>query len=106
MIVVVLAGGSTLFWNLATGLATIFGGFISVVSALMLSWKIKKAGELAVSMPGKSLRTLYFGAVERFLFILVAFAFAIAVLKLLPLPVIVGFVAAQLSYVLLAKALN
>jgi F0F1-type ATP synthase assembly protein I len=90
------------FWAAASAL---YGGLISVASALLLGWGVARATELAKLDPRKSMFTLYVGAVQRFAGVLVLLALGMAVMKMVPLALLVGFGGAQLSF-LFASSTN
>lgn len=80
-----------------------YGGFISVVAALVLSWGVYRAGRAALRNPSKSLAILYVGAVQRFLLIIGLLALGLAIFKLNPIAVCIGFALAQLSYLISSR---
>jgi ATP synthase protein I len=80
-----------------------YGGLISVIVALVLSWGVYRAGRAALSSPGKSLAILYVGAVQRFVLVIGLFALGLAVFKFNPIAVCIGFALAQLSYLISSR---
>ena len=85
------------------GLAALYGALSSIVLVFLLSRGVKRASEVALHDPKKSMMILYLGAVQRFILLLVLFALGLAVLKLDPLACLIGFGLAQLTYVIAAK---
>ncbi|MFQ5488622.1 MAG: ATP synthase subunit I [Gammaproteobacteria bacterium] len=88
-------------------LSAAYGGLISVISAVLLSRGVIKAGT-AVE-PGdkkKSEAILYAGAALRFILVLVCFGIGLAVLKLAPLATVMGFIAVQLAFIFSAKRMK
>ena len=80
--------------------AALYGGFASICITMLLLWGIKRATEAAKENPGKSMRILYVGAVQRFLLVIGLLAMGIALFKLDPIAMCVGFALAQLSYLI------
>ncbi len=81
-------------------LAALYGGLASICISVLLLWGIKRATEAAKDNPGKSMRILYVGAVQRFLLVLGLLALGIAVFSLDPVAMCVGFALAQFSYLI------
>lgn len=88
-------------WAAVSGL---YGGLISVVTAILLSRGVIRAADAAQQSQKKSMIILYLGAAQRFVLVLVLFGAGLAVVKFEPLATIVGFVAAQLVYVIGMRA--
>lgn len=80
--------------------AALYGGLASICITIFLLWGIKRATEAAKENPGKSMRILYVGAVQRFLLVLGLLAMGLALFKLDPIAMCVGFALAQLSYLI------
>ncbi len=79
--------------------AAVYGGGIAVVNSVLMRRRVQRAGAAAEQTPARSSLTLYLGAVERFVFTLVAFALGMGWLGLAPAPLLVTFALAQLGYV-------
>lgn len=77
-----------------------YGGLVSVVAAWMLSRGVLMAGEAAPQQPGTGMWILYMSAALRFVLVLALFGVGLAALGLEPLPLIGGFIAAQLGYLM------
>ncbi len=92
--------------ELSAAIAAICGGVISVVSTLQLSYSVRKASAMAATDPTASMRTLYVGAVQRFVAVLLMFGIAIANLKLQPLALFAGFALGQAGYFFSAHQMN
>ncbi len=103
---VVIAIGFLIGVGAAQGRSALYGGLVTVTLTALLSRGVKRA-EVAASErdPHKSMVILYVGAVQRFILALVAFALGLAVLKLEPMPVFIGFAAAQFSYLFNARGM-
>lgn len=81
-------------------LSASYGGVTSVVLALLSIRGFKRANEIALSEPKKSMTILYVGAVQRFVAVLVLLGMGLGLFKLEPLAVLIGFVLAQASYLM------
>ncbi|PIE00934.1 MAG: hypothetical protein CSA79_01720 [Thiothrix nivea] len=81
-------------------LPAFYGGAVALANAMLLSERVKKAGEIAETSPQSSVNSLYLGVAQRFVFVLVALGIGLGVLKLLPMPLLGTFMVAQLAYVL------
>jgi len=100
---VVLAVGFYVGVSALHGRSAFFGGLVGVVLTHLLSRGVKRAEALAATHPRHSMAILYIGAAQRFFIVIAAFAVGLTFLKLSPLPVFIGFAAAQLSYALNAR---
>jgi len=81
-------------------LSACYGGLTSAVLALLSIRGFKRANEVVLSEPKKSMTILYVGAVQRFVAVLVLLGTGLGLLKLEPLAVLIGFVLAQASYLM------
>ncbi len=101
--VLMLAGAavSYTYQGEAALLPAFYGGAIALANTMLLSSRIAKAGEVAETNPQQSAYTLYFGVVQRFVFVLVALGFGLGFLKLTPVPLLGTFMIAQLAYMLM-----
>ncbi|MCC6209084.1 MAG: ATP synthase subunit I [Gammaproteobacteria bacterium] len=77
-----------------------YGGAVGVIMSLLLSRGVMLAGRLQSAKAGQAV--LYAGAAVRFVLVLVLLTVGLAALKLTPLPVVVGFIAVQLGFMLAA----
>jgi len=75
-----------------------YGCLISVAVAFLLGRGVARATETARDNYKKSMLILYLGAVQRFLLVLVLFGIGLKALSLAFLPMVAGFVGAQLAY--------
>ncbi len=89
-----IAGG---VWN---ALSALYGGLASVLLALISIMGFTQANEFALSDPKKSLMILYIGAVVRFAAVIVVLGIGLGFIELEPKAMIVGFVLAQISYLM------
>ena len=83
--------------------SALYGGFASVLTALLLSRGIQRAGEAAIHDAKQSMKILYVGAVQRFLLVIGLLALGLALLKLDPIAMCVGFGIAQISFVMSSR---
>ena len=81
-------------------LSALYGGLASVLLALISIKGFKRANEFALSDPKKSMMILYIGAVVRFAAVIVVLGIGLGLLKLEPTAVLIGFVLAQISYLM------
>jgi ATP synthase protein I len=84
-------------------LSALYGGLISISTALLLSRGVARASKAAATDPQKSMAILYVGAVQRFLLVLGFFALGLAIFKLDPLAVTVSFGVTQVTFVLASR---
>lgn len=77
--------------------AALYGGGIGLGISGLSAFRLAQAAR-----PDAGLAPLYFGAVERFIFVAAAFAAGLAVLKLAPVPLLAGFAGAELAYFIAA----
>jgi len=81
------------------GLSLLYGAMISMLSSWWLSRGVSKAG--ATASQGRSGEViLYVGAALRFIMVLALFAVGLAAIKLVAVATVVGFVIAQLAFVI------
>jgi len=80
------------------GLSAFYGALIAISSTLLLRRGVNRANDLALTEPKKSMGVLYFGAVQRFVLVLALLIIGLGILKLQALPVLSGFVLAQLGF--------
>jgi len=78
--------------------AAFYGGLISVAVAFLLGRGVARATEMARENHKKSMVILYLGAVQRFVLVLALFGIGLKALSLAFLPMLVGFVGAQIVY--------
>ena len=81
-------------------LSALYGGLASVLLALISIKGFKSANEFALSDPKKSMMILYIGAVVRFAVVIAVLGIGLGLLKLEPMAVLIGFVLAQISYLM------
>lgn len=100
VIVSIIVAGLFLIKSPWASLSGFYGGIASVVVALLLSQRIKRATEAAQNNLKESMAILYIGAVQRFALVAVFLVIGIAIIKFDPIAVCAGFAIAQLSFVM------
>jgi ATP synthase protein I len=99
LIGVLVASGFYILYTPWHGLSVLYGTMISMLSSWWLSRGVSKAG--AHADQGRSGEAvLYVGAALRFIMVLVLFAVGLALIKLVALATVVGFVLAQLAFII------
>lgn len=81
------------------GLAAAYGGGMALVNSLLLAWHTRRTVGRRAGGAQLQVLGLISGAVERFVFTLVAFGVGMAALDLDSLALIAGFACAELGYV-------
>ena len=104
LIISIIIAAVFLTKGISESVAAMYGGAVSICISLLLLWGFQRANEAARVDPGKSMRILYMGAVQRFVLVIGLIALGIAVLKLDPVAVCVGFAIAQLGYLMGSRA--
>ncbi|MFQ5470843.1 MAG: ATP synthase subunit I [Gammaproteobacteria bacterium] len=80
--------------------SAVYGGLISLISALLLGYGIEKAAQQG-SKSGQAI--LYAGAAFRFVLVLVMFVIGLSIFKLEPLATVTGFILTQLSFLVVNR---
>ena len=100
VIVSIIVAGLFLIKSPWASFSAFYGGIASVVVALLLSQRIKRATEAAQNNLKESMAILYIGAVQRFVLVAVFLVMGIALIKFDPIAVCAGFALAQISFVM------
>ena len=95
---------SLYYFGAGSALSAAYGGGVALLNALWLNRGVVQAGKTAKNNPKLSAYVLYFGAVQRFVFVLVALAIGLAAIKLKAEPLLLTFGMAQLAYFLAGRA--
>jgi ATP synthase protein I len=85
-----------------TAIAALYGGAVATANTWLLTRRIATAGELAKRSVKYSVYSLYWGALQRFVFVLVCLGVGLGGLKLEPGPLLLTFGVAQLGFMVLA----
>ncbi len=75
-----------------------YGGAVAFINTLWLGRKVEVAGEMAEEDLTRGIYAIYFNAVQRFVFVLVALGVGLQALKLTPQSLLLTFGIAQLAY--------
>lgn len=81
-------------------LAAFYGGAVALGNSLMMVGRMKKVDEIAKTDPQRSVYSLYFGIIQRFVFVLAALGLGLGYMKLDPQAVLGVFIFAQLAHFL------
>ncbi len=98
ILVPLVAGAALLTYGQRPAIAALYGGGIAVINSLLMIRRIVKATRTLNKDPSADVRSLYAGALERFVFTLTAMAAGMGWLMLDPLALLVGFALAHLAY--------
>ena len=79
-------------------LAALYGGAIALINTLWLGRKVELAGEMAEEDLTRGIYAIYFNAIQRFVFVLVALGVGLQALQLTPQPFLLPFGLAQVAY--------
>ena len=94
-----LALGFSLIYSQWHGLSVLYGTMISMLSSWWLSRGVSRAGA-SVGQGRSGEVILYVGAALRFIMVLALFAVGLASIKLAAVATVIGFVMAQLAFVI------
>jgi len=86
--------------GVASFLAALYGGAVAVVNTALLAWRLQQ-GKRHMHADGiRHLKSFYRSGVERLVAVLGLLAVGFGFLKLVPLPLLMGFVAGQVGFLL------
>ena len=80
--------------------AAIYGGVVALIGTLLLLWRMQNSKHKTLKEAQQHLWIFYRSGVERFLVLSILLAIGMGTLKLVPLAVLVGFVASQLAWII------
>ena len=105
-ILFILGGVGFSFYTFGSNaiMPALYGGAVALLNTLWLNRGVIQAGETAKENPKLSVYVLYFGAVQRFVFVLVALAIGLAAIKLMAQTLLLTFGFAQLALFLAGRA--
>jgi ATP synthase protein I len=95
-------GLTWLYRDQHAAIAALYGGAIATANTWLLTQRIARAGELAKRNVKYSIYSLYFGAVQRFIFVLVCLGVGLGGIGLDPVPLLLTFGIAQLAFMIAA----
>ncbi len=100
VLVLVTAGFFAIMVGSASFIAVLYGGMVAVANAALLAWRSHQ-GKRHIHADGlRHLKSFYQSGVERLAALLALLAIGFGVLKLMPLPLLMGFVAGQVGFML------
>ena len=80
--------------------AALYGRVVALIGTLLLLWRMQSNKHKTLKEAQQHLWLFYSSGVERFLVISIFLAIGIGTFKLVPLAVLVGFVASQLAWII------
>lgn len=101
-ITVACTGFAWFYQDQHAALAAFYGGAVATANTWLLTQRIARAGELAKRSVKYSVYSLFFGAVQRFVFVLVCLGVGLGSIKLDPVPLLLTFGIAQLGFMIVA----
>lgn len=100
VLVLVTAGFFAATDSVASFVAALYGGAVAVVNAALLAWRLQQ-GKRHMHADGiRHLKSFCQSGVERLVAVLGLLAVGFGFLKLVPLPLLMGFVAGQVGFIL------
>ncbi len=99
VMVVAIAGLFSLTTDWYAGVAALYGSLIVILNTLMQVWQLKRADRIAGLDAARNMRYLYRCAGERFFLTVALLAAGIGMLRLEPLPLLSGYIVAQIAMV-------
>lgn len=102
LITVAAAGGFAAARGRLAALSALYGGTVTLISTGWMARRVWRAGGYAVRDLGHGALALYGGLVLKYLLVIASLAAGLGVLGLAPLPLLVGFAAAQAGFVIAA----
>ena len=76
----------------------LYGGAVALLSTLILLRRVKQAGRITSTGSQHGMALLYFGVIQRYVFVLVALAIGLGVINLNAKPLLATFGIAQLAH--------
>ena len=84
----------------AEAVAAIYGGVVALIGTLLLLWRMQSSKHKTLKKAQQHLWIFYRSGLERFLVIGILLAIGMGTFMLVPLAVLVGFVASQLAWII------
>jgi len=100
IVVIVVALAGYLWKGGFAALSGMFGALVALINALLLTWRMQQGKRPPHADPQRHLYRFYFSAIERLLVVGTLLALGLGVLKLMPLALLVAFVAGQLALII------
>lgn len=101
----ITVGCAVLAWsyqNQDAALAALYGGAVATANTWLLTQRIARVSDLAKRSVKYSVYSLYFGAIQRFVFVLVCLGVGLGSIRLDPIPLLLTFGIAQLAFMVAA----
>ena len=98
----VLLAAAAGFWLLMgwkAGVALLYGVMVVLANGWLQRWQLQRAARIAGNIPAKNLRYLYRCAAERFIATVVLFAAGFGLMAMPPLPLLSGYIIAQVAVI-------
>ncbi len=83
----------------AVAKAALYGGAVALMSTLLLLWRMRRSNREMLLEAHQHLWLFYRSSLERFLVVCVLLALGMGPFNLVPVVVLIGFVASQLAWV-------
>jgi ATP synthase protein I len=99
-ITLAVALGFLMFFGTREAQSALYGGGALVLNSALLARRIRRAEAVGQRSAAVGAATLYLGAVQRFVLVLALLMVGLGLLKLLPVPLVAGFAAAHLGYLM------
>ena len=99
ILLLAVAAGFWLVMGWKAGIALIYGGGVVVANGWLQRWQQQRAARIAGNDPAKNLRYLYRCAAERFIATVALFAAGLGLMALPPLPLLGGYIIAQVAVI-------
>ena len=99
----ILALGWGIYSRYLDAIAVVYGGVVSIVLAWMHKRGVRKAEDVSLRDPKAGMLILFVSAVLRFILLIVLLGIGFGLMKLSPLPMLAGFVLAQLGFLFVAR---
>ena len=91
-----------IYKDYSAALSALFGGAVALANAWLLARRVEHVSELVKTDPNRGMFSMYMGAVQRFVLVIVALALGLGLLRLDPVPMVLTFGIAQLAYAIAA----
>lgn len=87
-----------LYGGMPAALAALYGAAIALSNTLLLVWRQHRSKRQLHADPHRHLRSFYFSTLERYFVVGGLFAAGLGALQLMPLPLLIAFVAGQVAW--------
>ncbi|HID82964.1 MAG TPA: ATP synthase subunit I [Chromatiales bacterium] len=97
-LVLIISAAAFYFQGMSGLIGGLYGGAVALLSTLILLRRITQAGRMTGAGSQHGMALLYFGAIQRYVFVLVALAIGLGVINLSAKPLLATFGIAQLAH--------